>query len=59
VTLRALLAWAMFVASTVAEPVCMLLWYLDKITTRQMVGLTLFLGLVALQFSAVTTLYVV
>ena len=47
-TFRAILAWSMFIASMVAEPVCMLLWYYNKISEKQMVGVTLLLSLLAL-----------
>jgi hypothetical protein len=56
---KVVIAWAMFVASTVATPVFMGLWYWDKINEKQMVGATLFLSLLALSFSAITTLFVV
>ena len=49
-TFRAILAWSMFIASTVAEPVCMLLWYYNKINEEQMVGVTLLLSLLAGSF---------
>jgi hypothetical protein len=48
----------MLIGSTAAFIPAMIFWYYDKITTRQMVGLTLALSFIALQFSAVTTLFV-
>jgi hypothetical protein len=49
----------MIITSTVAEPVCMLLWYYNKINEEQVVGVTVLLPLLALQFSAITTPFVV
>jgi hypothetical protein len=37
----------------------MLLWYSDKINKKQMVGVTLMLSLLTLQFWAITTVFVV
>jgi hypothetical protein len=54
-----ILAWTLLIGSLGATPPCMWLWYSGRISEKDMVGLTLLLSLLALAFSAVTTLFVV
>jgi hypothetical protein len=55
---RAVIAWVELVASTVGMTISMWLWWKDRITDRQMIGLTLALSWLALQVGALTTLFV-
>jgi hypothetical protein len=59
VTFKVVLAWTLLITSLVATPIFMGVWYYDKINEKQMVGVTLLLSLLALSYSAVTTLFVV
>lgn len=50
------MAWVLLATSTLANALCLWLWFADGITDRQMLGLTLFLSWLAIQGSAGTFL---
>lgn len=56
---KLILAWSLLVTSLAATPICMWMWKQGKFSETDMVGLTLLLSLLALAYSAITTLFVV
>jgi ABC-type transport system involved in cytochrome c biogenesis permease subunit len=55
---RVIVGWSLLIGSTVGEIVTTTLWLLDVISTRALVGITLVLSWLALQFEASTFLQV-
>lgn len=55
---RLVIAWCMFLGSTIGEAVTTVLWLQNMISTRALVGITLLLSWLALQFESFTALQV-
>jgi hypothetical protein len=55
---RVIIGWTLLIGSTVGEITTTSLWLLDLISTRALVGITLVLSWLALQFESSTFLQV-